>query len=187
MRQSNALLSILLILLLVAAVGGCKKQQEEVVPVAPSEPEAPPPPPPPPVREAEDDFPTEPFEEEPPISERIRDWNAQGVVETVYFAFDSSELSATAQRTLRDNATWLKAHPEVNVVIEGHCDERGTIEYNLALGQRRASSVRDYLTSLGVERGRMRLVSYGEERPVDPGHNEAAWSQNRRAAFVLEP
>jgi peptidoglycan-associated lipoprotein len=109
-----------------------------------------------------------------------------GGVRAVYFDFDSSDLRDDARVILRSNAAWLKSRSTLEVVIEGHCDERGTIEYNLALGQRRANSVRDYLARLGVNGARMSATSYGEERPVDMGHDERAWSKNRRAELVLE-
>ena len=185
MRQRRVFLSILLILSLVAFLGGCKKKQPEIAPPPVEEPVAPPPPPPPPA-EPKEPFPTEPIVEEPPISELIQNLMKQGAVQTIYFAYDSSELTDAARSTLKANADVLKQHAQINVAIEGHCDERGTIEYNLALGERRAASVRDYLTSLGLARNRMRVITYGEERPVDPGHSESAWSKNRRAAFVLE-
>lgn len=105
---------------------------------------------------------------------------------TVYFEFDSSALGPEARRVLEDNARWLIDHPDVRIVIEGHCDERGTVEYNLALGARRAQAVRDYLVNLGVAADRIRTVSYGEERPAAPGHDEASWSRNRRAEFKGE-
>jgi len=104
----------------------------------------------------------------------------------VYFAYDSYDLSPTSLATLRENAEVLKAYPTFRVAVEGHCDERGTIDYNLALGEKRAASVRDYLASLGVERERVRIITFGEERPVDTGHTEAAWSKNRRAEFLVE-
>jgi len=186
MQQRNAFLSILLILSLVAVVGGCKKPPETTPePVVEPAPPPPPPPPPPPVVPKET-FPTEPIVEAPTTSELIRDLMKKGAVKTIYFAYDSSELTDAARTTLQANAGVLKKHAQINVAIEGHCDERGTIEYNLALGERRAASVRDYLTSLGLARNRMRVITYGEERPVDPGHSESAWSKNRRAAFVLE-
>ncbi len=112
--------------------------------------------------------------------------NRQGVLQTVYFEFDSTELSDGARATLQKNADWLVRNPRWSVAIEGHCDERGTIEYNIALGDRRARTVRDYLGSLGVDASRMRVVSYGEEQPAVPGHDEAAWSRNRRSEFVVE-
>jgi peptidoglycan-associated lipoprotein len=188
MRQRNVLLSVLLILMLVVVVGACKKQEPITEPQTPAAEPPPPPPPPPPTKQVEPDFPTEPMAEpQPTRSELIDDWNRSGVLATIYFAFDSSELSEMARRTLRQNAEWMKAHTDTSVVVEGHCDERGTIEYNLALGERRAASVRDYLASLGVARPRLRIITYGEERPVDRGHTETAWSQNRRAAFLIEP
>ena len=104
----------------------------------------------------------------------------------VYFAYDSYDLSPISLATLRENAEVLKAYPTFRVAVEGHCDERGTIDYNLALGEKRADSVRDYLASLGVERERVRIITFGEERPVDTGHTEAAWSKNRRAEFLVE-
>ena len=107
------------------------------------------------------------------------------VNEDVHFDFDSSVLSAEAQQILLDKAQWLRRNPGVSVVIEGHCDERGTNEYNLALGDRRASSVKAYMADLGISASRMQTVSYGEERPLDPGHDEAAWARNRRAHFEI--
>jgi peptidoglycan-associated lipoprotein len=133
---------------------------------------------------------TEKWQEEQPVVEEykptVAELNAQGVLQIVYFDFDKSDLSEETRQILHANADWLMNNADYGVVIEGHCDERGTIEYNLALGQRRAQAVRDYLTNLGVAADRMRLVSFGEERPADPGHSEDAWAMNRRAAFVIE-
>lgn len=120
------------------------------------------------------------------IDESAAAINQRGELKTIYFGYDKDELTDAARATLRQNANWLKANPQWNVVLEGHCDERGTIEYNLALGQRRANSVRSYMASLGVDASRVRTVSYGEERPVDNGHNEAAWAKNRRAESKVE-
>ena len=103
----------------------------------------------------------------------------------VYFAFDRYDLSEDAQADLRLQAAWLDQYPGTTVVIEGHADERGTREYNLALGQRRAESARAYLVSLGVDPARIRTISYGKERPVAPEHNERAWRLNRRAVTVV--
>ncbi len=105
---------------------------------------------------------------------------------SVYFAFDKSELDAAAQAILDANAAWLKAHPGSSITIEGNCDERGSREYNLALGQRRADSVRDYLVSHGVSTGDISTVSFGEERPACTGSGEACWAQNRRADIVAQ-
>ena len=102
----------------------------------------------------------------------------------VYFAFDQSDLDAAARATLDGYAAWLNANDMENVTVEGNCDERGSREYNLALGQRRADSVRDYLTTAGVSNGRIDTVSFGEERPVCKGSGEACWAQNRRGDIV---
>jgi peptidoglycan-associated lipoprotein len=101
----------------------------------------------------------------------------------INFAFDRYDLSEAAKRILNTNAQWLKANPDARVQIEGHCDERGTNEYNMVLGANRARAAYDYLRSLGISESRMSTVSYGEELPLDPGHNEAAWAKNRRAHF----
>lgn len=106
--------------------------------------------------------------------------------EDIYFAFDSAVLSSEAQRLLQRKAAWLRLSPEVMVIIEGHCDERGAREYNHALGQRRAESVRTYMTLQGISAVRLEAISYGEERPVDPRSNEAAWGKNRRVHFVIK-
>lgn len=103
----------------------------------------------------------------------------------VFFEFDKYRLTPEARSTLEQNAKWLRQHPDVKVQIEGHCDERGTIEYNLALGERRSTSVRNYFMSLGIEGSRLFTISYGEERPAEQGHNEMAWSKNRRAEFKI--
>lgn len=108
-----------------------------------------------------------------------------GPLKDINFAFDSSALSAGAQSTLRDNAKYLLDHPSDSVTVEGHCDERGTNEYNMALGERRAKSAQKFLTAQGVAASRSTTVSYGEEMPLDPGHNEAAWAKNRRAHFRI--
>lgn len=111
---------------------------------------------------------------------------AERALAPVFFGYDSSALSETALRTLQQNAAWLNAHPDLRVIIAGHCDERGTTEYNLDLGARRARSVLQHLARLGVDASRMETISYGEERPIDPGNNETAWAKNRRAEFSVE-
>ncbi|PJK29356.1 peptidoglycan-associated lipoprotein Pal [Minwuia thermotolerans] len=107
------------------------------------------------------------------------------VGDRVFFDFDRYDLDAEDIETLRRQAAYLQQFPSKNVVIEGHADERGTREYNLGLGDRRATSVKDYLVSLGVAPGRITTISYGKERPVALGHNEEAWAQNRRAVTVI--
>jgi peptidoglycan-associated lipoprotein len=102
----------------------------------------------------------------------------------IYFEFDSYVLTEDSKRTLQENAQWMKANPSANIVIEGHCDERGSDGYNMALGENRARSASNYLVSLGAAPESIRIVSYGEEKPVAMGHDESAWAQNRRAEFV---
>lgn len=124
--------------------------------------QAPPPPPPPPVATAP----------------------AVAPMADIQFDFDRSDLTTSAEEQMKANAAWLAANPGRGAIVEGHCDERGTSEYNMALGERRANMAKDYLVRLGVDPARLETVSYGEERPVDPGHTEAAWAKNRRVHFV---
>ena len=107
----------------------------------------------------------------------------QDLKEPIHFAFDSYELSPEARSILKDKAAVLDGNPEWKVVIEGHCDERGTDEYNLALGERRARAAYEFLVLLGIEADRLSIISYGEEKPVDTAHTEAAWARNRRDEF----
>jgi peptidoglycan-associated lipoprotein len=109
----------------------------------------------------------------------------QNVGDRVFFELDRSELSQEARSTLDRQAAWLKKFPAVRVTVEGHCDERGTREYNMALGARRANAARAYLVALGIESGRIQTVSYGAERPAVLGTGESVWSQNRRAVTVV--
>jgi peptidoglycan-associated lipoprotein len=191
MRRRGFTLLTLLTLAFTFGVVGCKKKTPALVPerpapTTPAPPARPPKPIEPPKTEVPETFPQEPQVKSEDIDDQIRNWNAQQVLRTIYFTYDSSELSAEAREILKANADWLKSHRDVKVVTEGHCDERGTIEYNLALGERRANAVRDHLATLGVERARIRILSYGEERPAESGHGEAAWAKNRRAQFLLE-
>ena len=191
MAHRNFFVIVLLVLGLALIPVGCKKKPEETIP-EPGDDQA-----------AEQTAPTDAYKEPPPVEvtegfeqekptvedevePTVAQWNEMGVLGTVYFSFDKADLSDAARRTLRANADWLKTHANYSVAIEGHCDERGTIEYNLALGQRRAQAVKDYLGSLGVNAIRVRTVSYGEERPLDPGHGETSWAKNRRGEFVIE-
>jgi peptidoglycan-associated lipoprotein len=109
----------------------------------------------------------------------------QNVGDRVYFDFDKSNIKPEGQQTLEKQATWLKQYPNVTVTIEGHCDERGTREYNLALGNRRANAVKDALVALGVAANRIQTISYGKDRPIVVGSNEAAWAQNRVGITVI--
>jgi peptidoglycan-associated lipoprotein len=131
----------------------------------------------------------------PPPSDQLASAAQAGVAVTeeklsqfddVRFDFDKSELTEDGRRTSQAVADYLKKHPTAKMQIEGHCDERGTAEYNLALGERRATTVMTYLVSLGVPKAALSTVSFGKEKPLDPGHNEGAWAKNRRAHFVLK-
>ncbi len=113
------------------------------------------------------------------------DENTAGPLQTIYFDFDSSKLTSAARSTLEQNAMWLKGASGVDIQVEGHCDERGGQQYNLALGERRAKAVKGYLEALGVNAGRISIISYGKEKPVSFGHDEQSWSKNRRANFVI--
>ena len=110
----------------------------------------------------------------------------KGWLKDAYFDFNSSVLRSDAQINLTDSATFLKSHPKFDVLIEGHCDERGTEQYNLALGDHRANEAKEYLQTLGYDSSRMKTISYGKDRPFDNGHDETAWAKNRRAHLVLE-
>ncbi|MBI4169974.1 MAG: peptidoglycan-associated lipoprotein Pal [Acidobacteria bacterium] len=126
---------------------------------------------------------TEVVEESPSsLAEKL---NMQGILRRIHFDFDKYDLTAESVRTLGDNAVRMKEHSQFKVRIEGHCDERGTVEYNLALGEKRARAARDYLVSLGTPARGLGIISFGKERPMDPGHNEEAWALNRRAEFIF--
>jgi peptidoglycan-associated lipoprotein len=119
------------------------------------------------------------------IEELNRVAQTRGYLQDAFFEYNESTLSTDAQTALTASSTWLKKNSQYNLLIEGHCDERGTEQYNLALGDRRANQAKEYLVTLGVDTGRIRTVSYGEERPFDQGHDEAAWAKNRRDHLVL--
>ncbi len=108
-----------------------------------------------------------------------------GALETVHFPFDSSTLTEETRRSLQRNVEFLRNNPNIEVQVEGHCDERGGVQYNLALGERRAKAVRDYLVAMGISSNRISTISFGKERPIAFGHDETAWRQNRRANFVV--
>ncbi|MGD8922055.1 MAG: peptidoglycan-associated lipoprotein Pal, partial [Candidatus Zixiibacteriota bacterium] len=120
----------------------------------------------------------------PPKPEPTMD-EIQQSLRTIYFDFDKFNLRPDAKADLDKNYEILQEYPNVMVQIQGHCDERGTVEYNLALGEKRASAAKDYLVGMGINPDRLSTISYGEERPANPGHNEAAWAQNRRDEFKI--
>ena len=129
--------------------------------------------------------PREPIRDEAISSASLDELNRSSPLKPVFFELDSNEVSAEGRRILDANASVLKQYPAWTVTIEGHCDERGTAEYNLALGERRALAARAYLVSLGLSGDRLRTVSYGKEFPFDPGRDESALAKNRRAHFVI--
>ncbi len=189
MRTRWGVLAVL-VALVVIGLAACGKK---VPPVA-----RPVPPPPPPTTEAttKPPAPPEPVKEPalvPPTpvkddtmsSRSLDDLNKDSPLKPVYFEYDSAEVSPQSQKVLDGNAEVLKKYQTWVVTIEGHCDERGTAEYNLALGERRAVAARTYLVSLGIGADRIKTVSYGKEFPFDPGHDEAAWQKNRRDHFVI--
>src|SRR4030095_13044854 len=164
--------SVALLAAILLVAGCARRRAAEPTPVPPTTasttPTPPPPPPPPP------------------------DTTASGMTSLTssafrpaFFDLDSYTLRADARAALDADAKLLRDNASVNVTIEGHCDERGTVEYNQALGERRAQAARDYLTAAGIAPARLQIVSYGKERPFDPGHDEAAWAQNRRAHLVV--
>jgi len=116
---------------------------------------------------------------------RSQEWLIANVGDRVFFEFDQSDLTAQSQETVEKLVAWMQSYPEVTLILEGHADERGTREYNLALGERRANAVRRYMEALGMDGSRLSVISYGNEQPEVLGSNEFAWSRNRRAVFVV--
>jgi peptidoglycan-associated lipoprotein len=183
-------IAVVLTAVSLAAAVACHKKAPPVARPAPPPPTtattAPsrPPSPPDPVREPAS-VPAEPVRDDAIASASLDDLNRNSPLKPVFFELDSSDLSAGGQKALDENAGLLRKYPSWTVTVEGHCDERGTAEYNLALGERRAIAARAYLVSLGIPADRLRTVSYGKEFPFDPGHDESAFSKNRRAHFVI--
>ncbi len=124
-------------------------------------------------------------EEEIYMSKTLEQLNLEAPLKMIHFDFDRYFIRDDAKPVLESNAAWLKKFRTAKILIEGHCDERGTEEYNLALGEKRAKSTMDYLVSLGVSPDRIKIISYGKSQPLDPGHNEIAWQKNRRAQFLI--
>jgi peptidoglycan-associated lipoprotein len=189
-RVPNGMWVTALFMTVVLTATACGKKKAPIArPTAPPPPTADtapgrPPAPPEPVRDATI-VPAEPVREEAISSGSLDDLNRNSPLRPVFFELDSSDLSTAGQRVLDGNAAVLKQHAAWTITIEGHCDERGSAEYNLALGERRALSARAYLISLGLPADRLRTVSYGKEFPFDPGHDESAYAKNRRAHFVI--
>jgi peptidoglycan-associated lipoprotein len=186
MRNANRMM--VLAVLMTMTIAACAKKQPPVArpmpPPANTTADTTPPPPPQPVSEPVM-VPPEPVAEDAIAGRSLDDLNRDSPLRPMFFLLDSSEVDPEGQKVLQENAAVLKKYPTWQVTIEGHCDERGTAEYNLALGERRALAARNYLVSLGIPADRVKTVSYGKEFPFDPGHDESAWSRNRRAHFVI--
>ncbi|HEX9860241.1 MAG TPA: peptidoglycan-associated lipoprotein Pal [Nitrospirota bacterium] len=119
-------------------------------------------------------------------AEPVEPARAEQALKDVYFDLDSFEITPSQTSVLEENSKWMKANKDAIVTIEGHCDERGTVEYNLSLGEKRANVAKDYLVSLGVDSSSIKTISLGKSKPADPGHDEAAWAKNRRDHFVVQ-
>jgi peptidoglycan-associated lipoprotein len=185
-RLFHCLFALVVCVMLVTAAG-CARRAPAPAPAPPpppaTVPKPPPPPPPPPPAPAPTPAPL--TEEEIFARKSLEELNEERPLGDVFFAFDSSELSEEGRRSLQKNADWMKRWTSTRVTVEGHCDSRGTSEYNLALGERRARAVTDYLASLGVGSDRVLPVSKGKEQPFCFEENEACWSQNRRGHFII--
>ena len=174
------------LLVVTAACGSKKAPALEPVPAPVPETVAPPTPAPPPAPKViADATPAPAVRDDSVSSSALDDLNRNSPLRPVFFALDSSDIDPTARAALDANATVLRQNSSWIITVEGHCDERGTAEYNLALGDRRAAAAVAYLKSLGIGADRLKTVSYGKEFPFDPGHDESAWSKNRRAHFVI--
>jgi peptidoglycan-associated lipoprotein len=188
MRRVAAIGVVALTLAAAAACGGKKPPVARPMPppveTAPVTAANRPPAPPEPVAEPVV-VPPEPVREDRIASASLDDLNRSSPLKPVFFELDSSEIDGAAKSALDEDGALLKRYPSWAVTIEGHCDERGTAEYNLALGERRAVAARAYLVSVGISADRLRTVSYGKEFPFDPGHDEVAYVKNRRAHFVI--
>ena len=185
----NFRMAVTMICALAIGAAACGGKTPPVVRPAPPPPttstaSARPPAPPEPVAEPTV-VPPEPVPSDSISSASLDDLNRSSPLKPVFFDLDSAELAMGAQAALTENATVLKKYPSWTITIEGHCDERGTAEYNLALGERRAVAARAYLVSLGIPADRLRTVSYGKEFPFDSGHDDSAYAKNRRAHFVI--
>ena len=180
-----AVVVALLLILMISA--GCGKKKPATSPAPPAVPPGVTTPPDTPAQPVEERTPvaTEPIAEDTIGAKSLDDLNRDSPLKPAFFGLDSAELDAAGQGVVQSNAELLKKYGSWVITIEGHCDERGTAEYNLALGERRAVAVRTYLVSLGISPDRVRTVSYGKEFPFEPAHTEAAWSKNRRAHFVI--
>jgi peptidoglycan-associated lipoprotein len=182
--------AVIAVLVMALGAGACSKKKPPVArplppPPGPATTGNTIPAPPTPVPDTTPIPPEPKITDDPLVSGDLDVINKNSPFQPVFFSLDSFEIEGPAKQALTTNADILKKYPSWVITIEGHCDERGTAEYNLALGEKRALAARTYLLSLGVPADRLRTVSYGKEFPFDPGHDESAWSKNRRAHFVV--
>jgi peptidoglycan-associated lipoprotein len=182
-RNVWLVISLMMILPVLLSTAACTKKMVQTEPVSANEPE---------VQKAPDTT-ADAAEQAGQLNEDRPEAEATGreaagkalVSEKIHFAFDSSLLSEQDQQMLNSKADYLRANPDITITIEGHCDDRGMDDYNIALGERRAESVKIYLVNLGIATSRLKTVSYGEKRPIAMGRNEVSWAKNRRAQFVI--
>ena len=178
MKNRSVLFLVIILSICVVALWGCPKKAEvTAAPEAPKEAPAPAP-----QEEAKPEAAPAPAPAKEEVKERAP--SAAEALQPIYFDFDKSFIRDDAKPVMKANAAWLKANPKVKIKIEGNCDERGTIEYNQALGQRRAVSAKKYLTDMGIAASRISLISYGKEKPICKESNETCWQKNRRDDFV---
>jgi len=171
----------LAIILVFSFAVACKKKPKEVPPPPPQAQEQPK------VEKVEAPVVQEPqlTEEELFLQKSLDQINREKPLGTIYFDYDRAVIRDDARATLDANAAWMKKFRSAKVLVEGHCDERGTEEYNLALGEKRAKAAQDYMLSMGIGSDRIKIISYGKSQPVNPGHDESAWQMNRRAQFLV--
>jgi len=189
-RQASVVVVVMLMAALVSTSCGRRRPATPQPPpseIATAEPPAVPEAPPAAPTRVDDALPVppQPLAEDSVSNRSLDDLNRDSPLKPVFFGLDSADLDDAGRAVVTANADVLKKYPTWVVTVEGHCDERGTSEYNLALGERRSTSVKTFLTSLGISPDRVRTVSYGKEFPFNPGHTEDAWAQNRRGHFVI--
>ena len=189
-RTRNGVGGAALVVIALSVQMACSRQSAPVAPETSPPPPAttrdtPPPPPPPPPADPPPVVPAELTPEDEFASRSLEDINRESPLAPAFFVLDSADLDELGRQVLEANADLLQQYPSWVVTIEGHCDERGTAEYNLGLGERRAMVAQQYLVGLGVAADRVQTVSYGKEFPFDPGNDETAWASNRRAHFVI--
>jgi peptidoglycan-associated lipoprotein len=197
LKTERRIAVVLVVLAIAALAAGCAKQPAltqasapppQAVVAAPPPPPAPAPPPPAPAPAPPAPAPlAAPTPAPPPAPTPPAEFAENRALADIHFEFDKSAIRPRDARILDANARWLKENPKTLVLIEGHCDERGTNEYNAALGERRAVAARQYLESRGIEASRMSIISYGEERPTCGEHTASCWARNRRAHFLTKP